>query len=295
MPVEPAETGAQAVRTQGTVERTSTYGVRLLVGTRSDVGQVRELNEDSLLAFQLAPTFQSVTQPLLGLFAVADGMGGHEGGEVASRMALQVLADLVLRTLILPELTDQQTSDDVIVARLSAAVASANDAVFLARQKRQNDMGTTLTAALTRDDRLFLAHVGDCRAYLWNANGLQQLTKDHSLVANMVASGQIPPDELYTHPHRSVIYRCIGDLPQVEVDSSIVPLCSGDRIVLCSDGLWEMVRNQGIEDVMLREADPQTACDLLVKHANTAGGDDNISVIVILLESAGPIKTMVAP
>ncbi|MFC2037677.1 protein phosphatase 2C domain-containing protein, partial [Chloroflexota bacterium] len=255
--------------------------VQLLVGQRSDAGQVRELNEDSLLVLAMAPTYESLSAPALGLFSVADGMGGHEGGEVASRLALQVLAQEVLRTIISSELADDLAPEQAIIAQLEKATIAANDAVYLARQKRDNDMGTTLTSALIRNDQLFLAHVGDCRAYRWNSDGLQQLTTDHSLVASMVASGQAQPDEIYTHPHRSVIYRCIGDQPVVEVDTSVVSLAAGDRILICSDGLWEMIRNEGIQDVMLQEADPQAACDRLVKHANMAGGEDNISVIVI--------------
>lgn len=260
--------------------------IRLLVGQRSDPGQVRALDEDSLLALTLAPTYESRTGPVLGLFAVADGMGGHEGGEVASKMALQALADEVLRAIILPEIADLSATEETVLARLRQATIAANDAVYLTRQKRENDMGTTLTTALVRDDRLFLAHVGDCRAYRWNADGLEQLTTDHSLVASMVASGQAQAEEIYTHPHRSVIYRCIGDKPVVEVDTSALPLDPDDRIIICCDGLWEMIRDEGIEDVMLQEPDPQAACDLLVSRANMAGGEDNISVIVVQV-SAG--------
>jgi serine/threonine protein phosphatase PrpC len=260
-------------------------GIRLLVGQCSDPGIVRELDEDSLLTMTLAPTYLSHTGPVLGLFAVADGMGGHESGEVASRMALQVLADRLMRDAVLPELAGQLALDEDLLARLRQATMAANDAVYLARQKRSNDMGTTLTTAFIRDDRLFLAHVGDCRAYRWNDQGLQQLTTDHSVVASMVAKGEAAPDDVYTHPHRSVIYRCVGDRPSVEVDADVLPLEPGDRIILCCDGLWEMVRDEGIEDVMLQESNPQTACDLLVKHANLAGGEDNISVIVVQVEA----------
>jgi serine/threonine protein phosphatase PrpC len=258
----------------------------LLVGQRSDPGLVRDLNEDSLLAFIFMPTYESRTGPVQGLFAVADGMGGHEGGEVASKMALQILADRVLRTIVLSELGGQMLLDDEIVVRLRQATIAANDAVYLARQKAENDMGTTLTVAFVRDRHLFLSHVGDCRAYRWNADGLEQLTVDHSVVASMVTSGQAAPEEIYTHPHRSIIYRCIGDKPMVEVDSDRLPLTPGDRLVLCSDGLWEMLRNEGIEDVMLQEAEPQAACEVLVSRANAAGGDDNISVIVIQVDVA---------
>jgi serine/threonine protein phosphatase PrpC len=261
-------------------------GIRLVVGQRSDAGLVRELDEDSLLALTLAPTYESRTGPVLGLFAVADGMGGHEGGEVASKLALQVLATQVMQTIALPELAGELALDEDIIGCLRQATIAANDEVYLARQKRENDMGTTLTAVLIRDDRIFLVHVGDCRAYRWNADGLEQLTTDHSVVASMIASGRAQPEEIYTHPHRSVIYRCVGDTPTVQVDTDILPLMPGDRIIVCCDGLWEMIRNEGIEDVMMQEADPQAACDLLVKHANVAGGEDNISVIVVQVEAA---------
>lgn len=258
--------------------------VRFVVGQLSHPGQVRELDEDSLLVFTLSPTYESRTGPVMGLFAVADGMGGHEGGEVASKLALQTLTDHVLRSIILPELGGEFILEEDIVVRLRQATLAANDDVFLTRQKGGTDMGTTMTAVFIRDDRLYLAHVGDCRAYRWNDKGLEQLTTDHSVVANLIAEGQAEPEEIYTHPHRSVIYRCIGDKPVVEVDSDVLPLSPGDRIIVCCDGLWEMVRSDGIKDVMLQEADPQAACDLLVSRANAAGGDDNISVIVVQVE-----------
>jgi len=259
--------------------------IRFLVGQRSDAGLVRELDEDSILSLTMAPTYGSRTGPVLGLFAVADGMGGHEGGEVASKLALQVLTDRVIRTILLSELSGEFRLDEDVIIRLRQAMMAANDEVYLARQKRGNDMGTTLTAVLVRDSRLYVAHVGDCRAYRWNADGLEQLTVDHSVVASMVASGQAKPEEIYTHPHRSVIYRCVGDQPTVQVDTDVLRLAPGDRLIVCCDGLWEMVRNEGIEDVMLEESEPQAACDLLVKRANLAGGDDNISVIVVQVEA----------
>lgn len=260
--------------------------LRLVTGQRSVPGQVRELNEDSVLTFTLAPVFQSEVQPLIGLYAVADGMGGHEGGEIASKLALQVLADHVLQQTVVPALHDGAavTSDQVLLTHLRQAIEAANDAVYLARQRRESDMGTTLTVALVVDGRLLVAHVGDCRAFRWNASGLEQLTTDHSVVATMVANGQITPDELYTHPHRSIIIRSIGDKPAVQVDTGVWPLAAGDRLVVCSDGLWEMIRNEGIADVLLAEADPQAACDLLASRANAAGGEDNISVVVVQVE-----------
>lgn len=257
---------------------------RLIVGQRSDPGQVRGLNEDSLLTMTLSPTYEGRTGPVLGLFAVADGMGGHAGGEVASKLALQVLFERVMHSIVLSEMSESMLLEGDIVAHMRQATLAANDAVYLARQKGESDMGTTLTSALVRNDQVFLAHVGDCRIYRWNADGLEQLTTDHSVVASMIASGQAAPEEIYTHPHRSIIYRCIGDKPLVEVDTDTLPLASEDRLILCSDGLWEAIRDEGIADVLMQEADPQAACDLLVHHANVAGGEDNISVIVIQIE-----------
>ena len=264
--------------------------LKLLIGQRSDPGQVRELDEDSMFTLTLAPTYESRTGPVLGLYSIADGMGGHTGGEVASRMALQVLVNRVLTTIILPDIAGELVLEEDILALLRQATITANDEVYLTRQKRENDMGTTLTTVLIRDNRLFLAHVGDSRAYRWNAEGLDQLTTDHSVVASMIAKGQAEPAELYTHPHRSIVYRCIGDKPIVEVETDLLPVAPGDRIIICCDGLWEMVRDEGIEDVMLQEADPQVACDLLVRRANAAGGEDNISVIVIRVEKMDELE-----
>lgn len=264
--------------------------LRLLVGQRSDPGQLRELDEDSMFALTMSPTYESRTGPVLGLYSVADGMGGHTGGEVASRMALQVLVERALSTVILPEIAGELVLEEDILAFLRQATIAANDEVYLTRQKRENDMGTTLTTVLIRDNRLYLAHVGDCRAYRWSVDGLDQLTTDHSVVASMIAKGQAEPEELYTHPHRSIVYRCIGDKPIVEVDTDMLPVAPGDRIIICCDGLWELVRDEGIEDVMLQEADPQIACDLLVRRANAAGGDDNISVIVVQVEAMGELE-----
>jgi serine/threonine protein phosphatase PrpC len=264
--------------------------VRLLVGQRSDPGQIRELDEDSLFILTMAPTYESRTGPMLGFFAVADGMGGHAGGEIASRMALQVLVERVMQSIILPEMTGELVLEAEVLALLRQATMAANDAVYLARQKRESDMGTTLTTAMIRDNRLFVAHVGDCRAYRFNADGLEQLTADHSVVANMIAEGQLAPEEIYTHPHRSIVTRCIGDKPVVEVDTNLLPLAPGDRVVLCCDGLWEMIRSEGIEDVLMQEADSQVACDLLVQRANAAGGEDNISVIVVQVEAVPELE-----
>jgi serine/threonine protein phosphatase PrpC len=253
-----------------------------IVGQKSDTGMVRELDEDGLFVLTMARTFESM-QDTIALFVVADGMGGHEGGEVASKIAIQTLANIMFHNVFIPELEGIDLSSEEIQDWMQKAGQVANDQVYLERQKRQNDMGTTLTAAFVKNWTLYLAHIGDCRAYRWSEAGLEQLTTDHSVIASMVAAGTAAPEEIYTHPQRSVIYRCVGDQPSVEVDTSVLPVQPGDRLVLCCDGLWEMLRNEGIEDILLREPDPQQACEVMVEQANLAGGTDNISVLVVQL------------
>jgi serine/threonine protein phosphatase PrpC len=254
--------------------------MRMVVGQRTHPGQTRELDEDSLFALTMSYTYESAERTS-GLFVVADGMGGHEAGELASRIGIRTFAGHVLRDVLGREVAGEELDEDALLGALEHAMQATNERVFLERERRENDMGTTVTAALLRDWTLYLAHVGDCRAYRWGEDGLQQLTTDHSVIASMVASGAARPDEVYTHPHRSVIYRCVGDQPHIAVDTAAVPIEPGDRLVLCCDGLWEMLRDDGIEEVLLREADPQLACDAMVEAANEAGGPDNISVIIV--------------
>ncbi|MBN1580049.1 MAG: protein phosphatase 2C domain-containing protein [Anaerolineae bacterium] len=256
--------------------------MRLVVGQKSDVGQKRDLDEDSMFVFISEGTYASATAQL-ALFVVADGMGGHEGGEVASKLAIQTVASQLLSTVFAPELAGPSLSDQLLQDRVIQAVQQANEQVYLERQKRNTDMGTTLTLGILKDWTLYVAHVGDCRAYRFGENGLQQLTTDHSIVASMVAAGSAEPEEIYTHPQRSVIYRSVGDRPSVSVDWDAFAVEPGDRVVICCDGLWEMIRNEGIEEILMRESDPQAACEIMVDQANVAGGLDNISVIVVQL------------
>lgn len=254
----------------------------LAVGQKSDVGQKRDLNEDSMFALTWDSTYESAANQL-ALLVVADGIGGHEGGEVASKLAIQASVGDLLSAVIAEKLAGRPISDQVLHDRMIQAVQLANEQVFLERQKRETDMGTTLTMAVLQDWVLYIAHVGDCRAFRFGENGLQQLTTDHSVVASMIAAGSAKPEEIYTHPQRSIIYRSIGDRPSVSVDWEVFAVMPGDRVVVCSDGLWEMIRNEGIEEVLMLESDPQNACEMMVDQANVAGGLDNISVIVVQL------------
>jgi protein phosphatase len=224
------------------------------VGAASDIGQVREGNEDSYLV--IAP-----------LYAVADGMGGHRGGEVASNLALETVQELFERGS----------------GTLAEQVEQANRAVFERSQQDRSvsGMGTTLTAALIDDGRVHIAHVGDSRAYLFRAGELSLLTEDHTLVHRMVMEGEISEEEAETHPHRSILTRALGVDAAVQVDESDVEVGDGDRILLCSDGLTGMVGDGQIREILARNADPQSAVDELVKEANRAGGVDNITAVIL--------------
>jgi len=230
--------------------------VRVRVGARTDVGVVRDQNEDGYLTE--AP-----------LFAVADGMGGHQGGEVASQVALETVAAMA---------RDQGSDLD-----LDAAVRAANEAI-LTRASDDNalkGMGTTLTIVRDEGRRITIAHVGDSRAYLLRDDELRQLTEDHTLVHRMVTEGKLTEEEAKIHPHRSILTRALGVEPGVEVDVDAREVTVGDRFLLCSDGLTGMVEEPRIEEVLRTTPDPQQAADTLVEEANRAGGQDNITVVIL--------------
>ncbi len=228
--------------------------MKVRVGAATDIGQVREGNEDSFLL--LDP-----------LFAVADGMGGHRGGEVASDLALTTIRDLF----------------SAREGSLTEQVELANRAVFERSQadRAVSGMGTTLTAALVQDAQVRLAHVGDSRAYLFRDGELHLLTEDHTLVHRMVQEGEITEAEAENHPHRNIVTRALGVDGTVQVDEAIVEARPGDRLLLCTDGLTGMVGGDEIRTVLRTTADPQEAVELLVAAANRAGGIDNITAVLL--------------
>ena len=233
---------------------------RFRVGARTDVGRVRKGNEDSYMA----------REPL---FAVADGMGGHRGGGVASKLALDTLKKAARGTLALPEV-----------------VKEANQAVYrkASTDRALSGMGTTLTAVLAEGEHLKLAHVGDSRAYLVREGSLQRITKDHTLVERMVDEGRITPEDAEIHPQRSILTRALGVDEDVQIDQATIEARPGDRVVLCSDGLTGMVGEDRIMEILSQHDDPQTASEALVDAANEAGGVDNVTVVVIdVVDEAG--------
>ena len=250
------------------------------IGRRSDVGMVRQLNEDSLLVLDLTSNNQSLNRPM-ALLAIADGMGGHEGGEVASGLAVQTLASLALSDLLLPVLDDSQSAD--CEAWLKKAVQASNNAVCQRAKQRSSDMGTTVVVAVVIGNQCHIAHVGDSRAYHINATQIRQITADHSLVARLVAVGQITPEEARHHPQSNVVYRTLGDKTSLEVDISKVTIEPNDFLLLCSDGVTGLLEDKEIHQIITSAATPQIGCDELIAEANRAGGDDNISVIILKL------------
>jgi serine/threonine protein phosphatase PrpC/pSer/pThr/pTyr-binding forkhead associated (FHA) protein len=245
------------------------------VGRRTDVGRTRTLNEDSILTLEIVRNVQSISRPL-GVFLVADGMGGHAAGELASGTIVNTIAQRAL--------ADLATADSGRVDRLpwlQEVVAATNRKVFDMRQAAGTDMGSTLVMVLLDGAQAYVAHVGDSRAYLINAAGITRLTSDHSLVQRLVATGQITEQQARMHEQRNVIYRTVGNRAEVEVDSSVHPLAPGDRLLLCCDGLSGQVEDEVIKQIIRAAATPQAACDALIDAANAAGGPDNISAVLI--------------
>jgi len=262
----------------------------LSAGAATDVGRVRQMNEDRFLADER-------------LFAVADGVGGHQAGEVASQTSVETL----LRAF---------TEGEHTTEGLVAAVEAANSAVWQLAQgsREKRGMGTTLTAlALVQEngeEQLALTNVGDSRAYMLQQGELIQLTEDHSLVEELVRDGKLTPAEALTHPQKSIITRALGMEPTIAVDSWEITPYAGDRILLCSDGLTNELSDERIASTLRQLADPQEAAHDLVRQARASGGSDNITVVVVdvvddggraqqassaLAGSTGTTKAAVAP
>jgi serine/threonine protein phosphatase PrpC len=257
----------------------------LTAGQRTHPGMQRTVNEDSLLVFHLSALCESRPAPQISLFAVADGIGGSEAGEVASRVAVHAMAEAFSRRVVQPLLGGEMLLSESLGEHLKEIVLHANQMILEKRKEKNLDMGATLTALLLYGEDGVIANVGDSRTYIFREGKLAQITADHSVVASLVASGLIKPEEIYYHEQRNVILRSLGDRPELEVDIFPVKALPGDRFVLCCDGLWEMVRGSMIEDVLLEQPDPQAACNRLIQFANQAGGEDNISVVVVDVHS----------
>ncbi len=257
---------------------TGKNGRRITYGIKTDVGQIRQNNQDAVLSF-LATFDTSEQQPEFGLFVVADGMGGHHDGEKASSLAARVVARHTSSEIYLPMLKREEADADrpTISEVLRQAVQKANEEVSVAVPEG----GTTITAAAVIGDLAYIAHVGDSRAYIITQDTIEQVTRDHSLVQRLIELDQLTPAEAADHPQRNVLYRAIGQNEHVDVDAITRRLTSNSRLLLCSDGLWNLVPEEEIRNTVIGSPSPQQACETLVKLANARGGPDNISVILI--------------
>jgi serine/threonine protein phosphatase PrpC len=266
-------------------------GVQLLAASNSDAGDVRrsEPNEDSTLVLLLQRVHESISEPS-GVFIVADGLGGHDSGQVASRVTINIIAERLVRELLAGPLTAEKEEEpaksfdeDALVALFQGAIEDANTALCQKNQLDKTDMGSTITGFMVVGEHAYIINVGDSRTYMMRGKQLYQLTTDHSLVGQLVAGGLIEPDDVYTHPQRSQIFRSLGDKPNVQIDIFKQELHPGDILLSCSDGLWEMVRNPQIESILDNAPDPQTACAQFIEAANANGGEDNISAVVVFV------------
>ena len=286
--------------------------LHLTAADKSDVGLQREQNEDC--AYKRIESSENGDR---GLFIVADGMGGYKAGEVASQIAIDTIRK-VLDNFFKPiveqptiqldrsSFTQQGTKHDKgasdeassrktgrlpevsitasIEEQLKSAIQQANTEIVRYGEKKSSarGLGSTVTAALVQNNQAYIANVGDSRTYILHDKKLLPVTRDHSLVARLVESGQIEPEEIYTHPQRNLIYRSLGaGHKTVEVDVFQVELMTDDTLLLCSDCLWEMVRQQDLARILNEQPSPEKACDMLINLANKNGGEDNITAVVV--------------
>ena len=245
------------------------------LGARSDVGMTRSTNEDAFCALA-GPDAPPGSDALL---AVADGMGGHKAGEVASEMAIRGLVARLSRDGVAAQVTGG------LVRTLQRTISELNAEIHRAGSRPETrGMGTTLTAAVLAGSALTIGHVGDSRAYLLRDGKLQQLTQDHSWVAEQVARGMLTSGEAEVHPWRNILTRAIGVDPSVQVDGMTVEVTKGDLLLVCSDGVHALARDDEIAK-LLAGGDPESSSQEIVDLANAKGGIDNITVVVARIDS----------
>jgi protein phosphatase len=251
-----------------------------LHGAMSDVGLTRQLNEDNWGWRKLSSRAT--------LYVVADGMGGHDGGEVASDMAVETICRIAQQ-----KEAESPPTEEGLEQLLDKAFQTANNDIKAEAEARHTDMGTTLVSMLVLDHRLaYVANVGDSRAYMLRERSLHQITEDHSLVAKMVERGRITVEEARHHPHSNILLRTVGTERDVDIDIFRFELQAGDRILMCSDGLWGEVEDRDIESILNTYADPRIAARELVRAAHHGGGKDNVTLMIVEVPDQGVGPTM---
>ena len=254
----------------------------LQFGQSTDVGMVRTNNQDAMLSLYYSNRSND-NRPDFGLFIVADGMGGHHDGERASAIVTRIVAKHVITNIFLPMIADADDSMEhpPLTESLTEAIQTANAEVLA----DVPDGGTTVTAVAVVGDLAYFAHVGDSRAYLIKDGKIEQVTRDHSLVQRLIELDQLTPEEAQDHPQQNVLYRAIGQSDSLEVDALTRRLPANSHLLLCSDGLWGLVEDDIIMSVIRENPNPQKACDKLVAMANSLGGKDNITAVMLHVPS----------
>jgi len=265
--------------------------VRVKLFARTDVGQVREHNEDNFLVADLTRRSRGLLEanrataigPQGAVFAVCDGMGGAAAGEIASQLAVDIIYERLVDGL-----GDQPFKRDELARRLVRAVEAAGLRIFheAKADRSRRGMGTTVTAAALVDEVLFFAQVGDSRGYLLRGDTLVQLTRDQSLVNQLIEAGQLTEEEAETFEHNNIILQALGTSDTVQVDLTFAEVRRGDILLLCSDGLSGMVRFEEIRELLKSSVEPLDICKALTERANVSGGHDNITVIVVQFDGA---------
>lgn len=281
----PSPTAAEA-------EESPTGEVRVNLFARTDVGQVREHNEDNFLVADLTRRTRGLLEanratavgPQGAIFAVCDGMGGAAAGEIASQLAVDIIYERLVDGL-----AERPIKRDELARRLVRAVEAAGLRIFheAKADRSRRGMGTTVTAAALVDEVLFFAQVGDSRGYVLRGDTLVQLTRDQSLVNQLIEAGQLTEEEAETFEHNNIILQALGTSDTVQVDLTYAELRRGDILLLCSDGLSGMVRFDEIREALRSGAEPLEICKALTERANNAGGHDNITVIIVRFDGTG--------
>lgn len=264
-------------------------GPHVTIVGQSHVGLTRagETNEDSFGSLALNLAHDSRRQPL-AIAIVADGLGGHASGQDASRIAVRIFIEKLTNSLAIPMMAPLGSSlppDEAVEAALVAAAQAANSAVYQANINGAGDMGSTLVALVLVGENAWIANVGDSRAYVMDGDALRRVTSDHSLVEQLILSGMLKPEDRYTYPQRNRIFRSLGSEQEVELDVFTQKLKPGMRLLLCSDGLWEMARDPEIEQILRTTEHPYAACSKLIAAANEYGGEDNITAVIVQVDA----------
>lgn len=252
------------------------------VGWLTDVGRVRGHNEDALFVFT-GEQDASNAAPAFGLFIISDGMGGHQAGEVASSLTVRTVAAHLLAQIYIPLLSGGERGADQ-----PSLTEVMREAITLANRLVTQDLpgsGCTLTCGMIVGDRLFVGHVGDSRAYLSrNSEPLKLITHDHSIVSRLIEMGQLTEEEAAVHPQRNVLYRAIGQGGGLDVDVATYTMQDGDCLLLCTDGLWGMIPDADLVQLCLTDRSLPEVCQQSVDAANAAGGNDNITILLVKIQ-----------